>query len=154
MPNVDSSLLRSQKNSNTEDTARPRRPRRSNLRPIQEERDDEEDAVSDPESDSYAEPLKHFFARYEGFDYQPSCAATDEFDRLSVVQNWGREGPARMEAYLEFGDALASQFNRTYGKKKEDLAAWQKLCKRIGIDPIPDELEQAKEVSFTALIRS
>ncbi|KAJ3507685.1 hypothetical protein NMY22_g16852 [Coprinellus aureogranulatus] len=40
---------------------------------------------------------------------------------------------------------MTAEFGIKFGKNMNDLAAWQKLCKRIGIDPVPVTLESAHE---------
>lgn len=42
---------------------------------------------------------------------------------------------------------MADQFGRKYGVDMDDLGAWQRLCERLGVNPTPDVLEEAREVS-------
>ncbi|RXW22110.1 hypothetical protein EST38_g3732 [Candolleomyces aberdarensis] len=120
-----------------------KRKRRKNKKKIKDNN------IIQPEPETIPDgPLTDFFAQYEGFIYRPSRAPTDEFRRLCQTMHWGREDLEEKEAYTDFGHAIASQFNSMYGEDVDDLSAWQKLCKAIGIDPIPDELEEAREVSL------
>ncbi|KAJ2936221.1 hypothetical protein H1R20_g870, partial [Candolleomyces eurysporus] len=106
----------------------------------------EEAVLSEPESEPIPDgPLKRWFAQYEGFNYHASLAPTQEFRRLCSTMDWKRGGLEALEARADFGRAIVSQFNYTYGEDADDLSAWQRLCRRIGIDPIPDKLEEAKE---------
>ena len=56
-------------------------------------------------------PLKAFFGRYPGFNYNASEPSTSEFRRLCEHKGWRRNGPEQKAAYEAFSKALANQFN-------------------------------------------
>jgi hypothetical protein len=62
--------------------------------------------------------------------------------------DWGCDNEDCEEAYQSFQIALAKQFNAKYGTDFNDLAAWKSLCEDLGIDPIPSEIKQCREVCF------
>ncbi|KAJ2929609.1 hypothetical protein H1R20_g7495, partial [Candolleomyces eurysporus] len=98
-----------------------------------------------------AGPVQEFFAQYEGFVYRPRVKPNKEFNRLGHMMNWQRGDDERNSAWRQLASAMAFQFEERYGSDVNDLGAWQKLCERIGITPIPNELEEAKEASvFTS----
>jgi len=59
---------------------------------------------------------------------------------------WKRGDDERDEAFQSFRIALTKQFNTKYGTDVDDLAAWQSLCVRLGIDPVPSKIKQCREV--------
>ena len=104
-------------------------------------------AVEEKAHQSTGEPVEVFFARYEGFEYCPSAKPNEEFNRLGRMLNWERGDQQRSAAWRLLAAAMAYQFEGRYGSDVNDLGAWQRLCARIGISPIPTELEEAKKVS-------
>ncbi|KAJ3509035.1 hypothetical protein NMY22_g16427 [Coprinellus aureogranulatus] len=105
------------------------------------------EAPSEDEEDG-ALPLRAFFVQYTQFHYQSSRSATSEFRRLCKTMGWEKKDPNRTEAYMDWSDAMADQFGRKYGVDINDLGAWQRLCERLGIDPVPDVLEEARELVY------
>ena len=101
--------------------------------------------TSDDEDENVL-PLRAFFTQFTGFTYQSSNSATSEFRRLCRTRGWKREDPDRADAYIDWSDAMANQFGAKFGVDMSDLGAWQRLCARIEINPIPDVLEEAREV--------
>jgi len=90
--------------------------------------------------------LSNFFSQYIGFEYDPSNAPNSEFYRLCDHFNWERHDYERESAYDEFKDALTQQFNANYGTDAEDLDAWQNLCIRLNIEPVPSTLKRCRQV--------
>ena len=90
--------------------------------------------------------MRAYFARYPGFTYDPSKAATSEFRRLRSFLSRQRKDSGTEAPLRGFNDALGNQFGEKYGREWDDLSAWQGLCRRIGIGPIPGELEAARKV--------
>jgi len=88
----------------------------------------------------------NFFSQYIGFNYNPSNAANSEFYRLCRHLNWERGDDERDSAYNDFKDALTQQFNANYGTDAEDLGAWQNLCIRLNIEPVPSSLKRCRQV--------
>lgn len=59
---------------------------------------------------------------------------------------WDRNNDDRKDAYKSFRIAITKTFNAKYGTDVENLAAWQSLCFRLGVDPIPSKIKQCREV--------
>jgi hypothetical protein len=90
--------------------------------------------------------LAAFFAQYSTFNYNKYSSATNEFHRLCRHQGWKHNNPIRNAAHEAFSDALARQFNGTYGHDAGNLGSWQALCRRLDI-PAPKTLVEARKVS-------
>lgn len=60
---------------------------------------------------------------------------------------WGGYNPDREEAHEAFKDALVKEFNDIYGTDENDINSWHKICVVVGLDPLPDTLEEARDVS-------
>ena len=89
-----------------------------------------------------------FFQQFApGFQYRPSEPANSNFYRLCDLKGWKREDSERENAYQEFQNALVHQFNTNYGTDVNNLESWQKLCKQLRVKPVPDTLDEAREVS-------
>ncbi len=50
--------------------------------------------------------------------------------------------------------AMVEQFNHTYGRDANDLAAWQHLCNALGVDCVPETVEDCKQVRLLSLLLS
>ena len=94
----------------------------------------------------YESPLAVFFAQYTNFEYNPDGSATDEFYRLCDLYDWGKEDQQKQVAKQGFQDALTMQFNNSYGTDVDDLTKWQALCAKLGMDPVPENLNACREV--------
>jgi hypothetical protein len=88
--------------------------------------------------------LKTFFALYPGFEYNARNAATDEFRRMSDSFKWDEAD--REEARAKFKDALVQEFNNVYGTDENDIGSWQRLCRVLGIAPVPGSLGECRKV--------
>lgn len=99
-------------------------------------------------------PLETFFVGFAavGFSYQPATSALKNFARLCKVSGWVGNSPARTDARKAFNDALVQQFNFLYGVDGNDLAAWHKLCKTIGIEPVPDCVDECRKVGARIIL--
>jgi hypothetical protein len=60
--------------------------------------------------------------------------------------DWDRDDVDRDDAFQSFRIALTEEFNTKYGTDANSLAAWQLLCVRLGVDPVPAEIKQCREV--------
>ena len=60
--------------------------------------------------------------------------------------DWVRYGDDREDAFQSFRIALTKEFNTQYGTDVDNLAAWQKLCVRLGTDPVPQKIRECREV--------
>ncbi len=71
----------------------------------------------------------------------------DEFYRMCDDFHWWGEDPRKLAARQLFKDALTKQFNAIYGTNVDDINSWQKLCQILDITPIPDDLDDCRNVS-------
>lgn len=92
-----------------------------------------------------AGPLAQFFRRYSNFDYNSSNSAPSEFRRLCSFKKWDKR--QKDTAHDAFKSALTKQFNLNYGTSVSDVGSWQSLCTYIGVEPIPETVEECKKVS-------
>lgn len=67
--------------------------------------------------------------------------------------DWDSEDEEREAAYQAFRTALTQQFNDFYGTEVNDVVAWQNLCRRIEVDPIPEDLQECRNVRGHAYVR-
>ncbi|KAF8957575.1 hypothetical protein BDZ97DRAFT_1762835 [Flammula alnicola] len=87
-------------------------------------------------------PLAVFFAEYSSFNYDANNSATEEFRRMCRLFKWKKD--KKKDAREKLRNALTKQFNANYGTNSEDVNAWQGLCARLGVDPIPETLEECR----------
>jgi len=89
--------------------------------------------------------LQSFFEEYtdDGFYYDPSRPAWNEFRRLSHFLDWDKE--KKDEKRSLFKDALVQAFNNIYGTEENDLESWHTLCRALDITPLPDGLNASRE---------
>jgi hypothetical protein len=52
----------------------------------------------------------------------------------------------REEAREGFKGALVQGFNQMYGTDVNDIESWQSLCCVVGITPVPDELNECRDI--------
>lgn len=83
---------------------------------------------------------------FQMFPYSPNHPLMSEFRKLSAMKKWDDDSEVRQMRYNEFMEILVSQFNQYYGIDAEDIEPWQNLCQAIGIFPVPNSLEKAREV--------
>ncbi|KDR71048.1 hypothetical protein GALMADRAFT_254207 [Galerina marginata CBS 339.88] len=92
-------------------------------------------------------PLSQFFSQhYPSFIHKPNNVPTHEFSRLCWAMDLEPHTDERTEAYDDFTDALTQEFNLTFGTDVDSITSWQALCARIGISPIPETLEECRQV--------
>ncbi|KAF8890253.1 WD40-repeat-containing domain protein [Gymnopilus junonius] len=109
----------------------------------------EENRRASPTTDDSRTPsdrLGEFFGRYPPFRYNPEAAPTSEFSRLCSFLGWRKGNDDREEAYHSFRIALTEQFNGMYGRDAQNLQSWQLLCSKVGVNPIPDSLEECRAI--------
>ncbi|KAG6864708.1 hypothetical protein C0991_007747 [Blastosporella zonata] len=87
--------------------------------------------------------LEAFFDNRDGFAYDPSMPAWDEFNRLGRYLSWSRQ--QSFEERSAFKDALVRSFNDIYGTDENDLANWATLCHILDITPIPENLDGCRD---------
>jgi hypothetical protein len=61
-----------------------------------------------------------------------------------MSRSWDKD--AREEAREGFKNALVQEFNKMYGTDVNDIGSWQGLCRVLGIAPVPDKLNECREV--------
>ncbi|KAH9980912.1 hypothetical protein BGW80DRAFT_1453864 [Lactifluus volemus] len=86
-----------------------------------------------------------FFASYEYFEINQDVTPTKEFSRLKQLNGWRDRDREYREARERFADALAADFNATYGTDMNCLENWHALCHVIGIDPIPEGISACRK---------
>ena len=96
--------------------------------------------------------IANFFLGYPGFHYDPNESPNQNFYDLCKHKHWSKNHPARVEAHAGFKDALVAEFNHKFGTDENSLESWQKLCRYVGIQDIPDTLAEAQLVCLLRLI--
>ncbi|KAL2827981.1 hypothetical protein BDW59DRAFT_159939 [Aspergillus cavernicola] len=86
-----------------------------------------------------------FFSHYPDFTYQRDQPIYSELHHMYDTFNWRRENPEREEAWKKFRVAVIETFNSIFGSDAEDLASWQRICRSLGITPIPQGLSEARK---------
>lgn len=99
----------------------------------------------------FRDSIDKFFSRFPKFQYDRNKSSSDQFHRLCRVYGWkkGQDGtfpPEREAALREYRIATTRAFNRHFGKDKEDNDAWGRLCSQLGVDPIPNKIEDRRKV--------
>ncbi|RDX53153.1 hypothetical protein OH76DRAFT_1433139 [Lentinus brumalis] len=93
--------------------------------------------------------IHEYFAKYPEFDYQPVAPFLQEFRRLLRFKGWNNDPTRRKIEWDEIHDAMVLQFNVMYGRRADDLSAWQSLCDALGVNPIPDNIAQCRKIVKT-----
>ncbi|KAG8753324.1 hypothetical protein FRC11_007526, partial [Ceratobasidium sp. 423] len=112
-----------------------------------------DESKADTDSDSAKKPppeelrtyLEAFFARYPGFEYDPTKPCMDEFKRLTKWVGWKKESEEFEEARKGMNEALTDQFNAIYGKDPNDVVVWRNLCSVLELAEIPTERSVCKK---------
>ncbi|KAH0598160.1 hypothetical protein MHUMG1_04532 [Metarhizium humberi] len=86
-----------------------------------------------------------FFAAYPDFDYEPTNEVWSEYRRLVKRYGWNTKSQEEKEANASFRIALVEQFGSIYGTDENKLEALQRLCGKLGIDPIPTSITACKK---------
>ncbi|ERF75978.1 hypothetical protein EPUS_01344 [Endocarpon pusillum Z07020] len=80
---------------------------------------------------------------FASFDIDPTASIVTEFNRLAIQKSWKKDS----KQYKNQRARLVNQeFNAYFGSNLNDLAAWQALCKAVGITTIPSSVTQCKKV--------
>ncbi|KAJ7501841.1 hypothetical protein B0H11DRAFT_1713230, partial [Mycena galericulata] len=94
--------------------------------------------------------LEKFFSSYPKYEYDPSGPASQQFQQLREVYNWGRgrgrDSALGDAAYKGYSMALVLTFTQLYGDDASDLGNWQRLCRTVGINPVPDSILECRRV--------
>lgn len=103
-------------------------------------------------------PLDSFFLRYPEFKYNPRGAHMAEFRLLVATKNWDPKRAKRLEHAQEpqsieyntarsgFFDAFRGEFDHLFGGNAREFSTWQKLCKTLGVEPMPKNVQHCKTV--------
>jgi hypothetical protein len=77
-----------------------------------------------------------FFEEHEGggFEYNARGGAIEQLYLLAEQRDWGWNSKEWRDARDSFYDAIARDFNATFGKDDSDLSGWRHLCKVLGVD--------------------
>ncbi|KAB8224409.1 hypothetical protein BDV33DRAFT_199439 [Aspergillus novoparasiticus] len=86
-----------------------------------------------------------FCAQYPGFAYSRDQPIHAEFDRMCDDFGWSQDEPERERAWKLFRTAVIQAFNSTVGPNANDLASWQRICRRLRISPMPNGLCNARQ---------
>ena len=96
-------------------------------------------------------PLDEFFSFYPSFHYDPSVPPATSFrllqSHLQQRNRWARESPENDETWYGYQAALIEEFNLLFGIK-DNLDAWQCLCRAVRISPLPTTIALCRSVSF------
>ena len=90
-------------------------------------------------------PLDVFFRSFRTFEYDPSLPPATCYAYLREHEGWRRGEAASDDAWNRYHDALGSGIRMWYGAEN-NLAAWQALCRAMGVEPLPRTCEQCEEV--------
>ncbi|CAE6444627.1 unnamed protein product [Rhizoctonia solani] len=113
---------------------------------------DESKTDADPNSTKKPPPeelrtyLEAFFAKYPGFEYDPTKPCMSEFKRLTEWAGWEKGSDEFKEARKGMNEALTDQFNAIYGKDPNDIAALRNLCSVLELAEIPTERSACKKL--------
>ncbi|KAF8247864.1 hypothetical protein K440DRAFT_509363, partial [Wilcoxina mikolae CBS 423.85] len=85
--------------------------------------------------------INEFFAKYPYFPYERTAPFWGEYYRLC------RFSPRKKHeaAWAAFRIAVVEDFGPMFGREKNDPVAWGKLCKTVGISPIPESLDDRRK---------
>lgn len=103
-------------------------------------------------------PLDRFFWRYPEFKYNPRGTHMAEFRRLVAAKRWDPKRAKREMYEMEeksiaynnartaFFDAFRGEFDHLFGSDAEAFGTWRKLCRTLGVQPMPRDVKECKKV--------
>jgi hypothetical protein len=102
----------------------------------------------------------NFFDEYadDGFEYNPRGGTVEQLHAMADHYDWAWTSTEWRQARDEFYDAIAADFNTTFGRDYEDggtgnMTGWRLLCKCLGVDGSSTETpEQCREVRQTLFL--
>jgi len=103
------------------------------------------------------QPLEGFFTSFTGFEYRPKQSASVQMEQLKkFMKKVYKKDDKNTKEELKnlrrhYQTALVQQFNLSYGKDVDDLAAWHKLLRRCGIKPLPKTSAECKKVRTSVI---
>lgn len=95
--------------------------------------------------------IDEFFIQYLGFAYRRGQPVYVEFYHMCDIFGWHRQPNgkfpvAREKAWGLFRIAIVQAFNSTFGADANSLATWQRICRCLGVSPVPENLHEARQV--------
>ena len=90
--------------------------------------------------------VSQFFSSYSYFALNEDAPPTREFLRLKRLNHWTDNGEEYTEARERFTDALAEDFNATYGTDINNIDHWHALCRILRIDEVPEDISACRKV--------
>lgn len=103
------------------------------------------------------QPLEGFFTSFTGFEYRPKESASAQMRRLKKFMKKVYKKDAKntkkplKKLQRHYQTALVQQFNLSYGRDVDDLAAWHKLLLRCGIKLLPETSAECKKVRTSVI---
>jgi hypothetical protein len=92
--------------------------------------------------------MSSYWDSFPDFDHNPHASIQDEFQRLAKQEGWKGKGKQKKETRREeWIKCFNSEFETHYGKDASSLAGWQSLCSEVGLDVIPDTVQECRRVS-------
>ncbi|KAJ7301049.1 hypothetical protein DFH08DRAFT_724713 [Mycena albidolilacea] len=88
--------------------------------------------------------LSQFFSSYTKYEYDPSGPASQQFQQLRCVYKWSARGRDADDARAGYSRAVGLTFSQAYGDDVESLECWQRLCRAVEFDLIPESLDACK----------
>lgn len=70
-----------------------------------------------------------------------------QFYTMCALLQWHADDPEREDAIVGLHGAVANTFDMIYGIDVNDLSAWQKLHMALYDGPVPETLEDCRDVS-------
>lgn len=83
------------------------------------------------------------YVGFDKLDVDPTASIVTEFNRLAIQKNWKKSSKQYKEQRARL---ITQEFNAYFGSNISTLAAWQALCKTVGITDIPSSIVQCKKV--------
>ena len=98
--------------------------------------------------------IDELFIQYLGFAYQREQPVYVEFYRMCDIFGWHKQSNggfpvAREKSWALFRIAIVQAFNSTFGAEANSLASWQRICRCLGLYPVPENLHEAQQVRCT-----
>lgn len=94
-------------------------------------------------------PLDNFFRSYPSFHYNaskpPAISFTSLRDHLAKLHKWHQGSSERDRLWERYQDVLTEEFNLWFGVK-DDLDAWQTLCRAMRVNPLPTNCKDCRSV--------
>src|SRR5690606_5681207 len=101
--------------------------------------------------------IRFFATMFPGFDYNPKNGHASEFKRACRSKKWmgpNAENPMSMKSvHKEFRKAQILAFGELFGKSDMKRENWVCLFRALGIEDVPQNIVDCKEVSSLCLFQ-